>query len=120
VTIRTSVETLPLFVFGTLRRGEANHNCLAGTYDNCLAATLRNFKRAIAEHGYPAVVRSPGDEVIGELYFIRPDMFAETLRRCDLLEDIPAGELIGRYYQRASVVVDTAEGQFAAWAYIAP
>jgi gamma-glutamylcyclotransferase (GGCT)/AIG2-like uncharacterized protein YtfP len=111
---------LPLFVFGTLRRGESNHHCLAGRYDRWLPATLRDFKRTTAAHGFPQVVRSPGDHVAGELFFIRPADFAETLRRCDVLEDIPPGQLVGAYYQRAQVVVQTAAGSVTAWAYIDP
>jgi gamma-glutamylcyclotransferase (GGCT)/AIG2-like uncharacterized protein YtfP len=111
---------LPLFVFGTLRRGESNHQCLAGRYDRWLPATLRNFKQTTAAHGFPQVAPSPGDQVTGELFFIRPADFAETMRRCDVLEDIPPGQLVGTYYQRAQVVVQTAEGDFAAWAYIDP
>ncbi|MGE5193684.1 MAG: gamma-glutamylcyclotransferase [Deltaproteobacteria bacterium] len=111
---------LPLFVFGTLRRGESNHHCLAGHYDRWLPATLCDFKRTTAAHGYPQVVPSPGDHVTGELFFIRAADFDETLRRCDILEDLPIGHLVGPYYQRARVVVETAEGDFIAWAYIDP
>jgi gamma-glutamylcyclotransferase (GGCT)/AIG2-like uncharacterized protein YtfP len=111
---------LPLFVFGTLRRGESNHDCLAGRYDRWLPATLRDFKRTTAAHGFPQIVPSRGDHVGGELFFIRPADFEETLRRCDILEDIPPGQLVGPYYQRARVVVETAEREFTAWAYIDP
>jgi len=111
---------LPLFVFGTLRRGESNHDRLAGRYDRWLPATLHNFKRATAEHGFPQVSPSPGDQVAGELFFIHPADFQETLRACDVLEDIPPGQLVGPYYQRAQVAVETATGCVAAWAYIDP
>src|SRR5579859_7434322 len=98
---------LPLFVFGTLRRGEPNHHCLAGSYERWLPAVLSDFRRTVATHGFPAIVASRGDQVAGELFFIRPKLFAETLRRCDTLEDIPPGELIGPYYRRAQVSVET-------------
>jgi len=111
---------LPLFVFGTLRRGESNHHCLAGRYDRWLPATLRDFKRTTAAHGFPQVAPSPGDQVNGELFFIRSADFEETLRRCDILEDVVPGQLVGPYYQRARVVVETAEADFTAWAYIEP
>ncbi len=113
-------EQLPLFVFGTLRRGESNHHVLAGGYERWLPATLRDFRRTTAAHGFPQVTPSPGDHVTGELFFIRPRDFAETLRRCDILEDIPPGQLAGAWYQRAQVVVETAEGNFTAWAYLDP
>lgn len=108
---------LPLFAFGTLRRGKANHGILAGAFDRCLPATLRDFRRAVAPHGFPAIVRCPLARVEGELFFIRPDAYDEALRNCDLLEDLPPGQLIGRYYRRIEVTVETAEGEFVAWAY---
>lgn len=111
---------LPLFVFGTLRRGEANHHYLAGNYERWLAATLADFRRTTTDHGFPGIVPSPGDQVAGELFFIRPEHFAETLKRCDILEDIIPGQLIGPYYQRAQVVVETAQGNVTAWAYVDP
>jgi gamma-glutamylcyclotransferase (GGCT)/AIG2-like uncharacterized protein YtfP len=113
-------QPLPLFVFGTLRRGESNHDRLAESYDRWLPATLRDFRRTTAAHGFPGVVPSPGDYVTGELFFITPARFAETLRRCDDLEDIPQGTLVGPYYQRAQVFVETAEINVTAWAYIDP
>lgn len=111
---------LPLFVFGTLRRGESNHHYLEGRYDRWLPATLRDFKRTEAAHGFPGIVPSPGDHVAGELFFIRPEVFHETLQQCDRLEDLPPGQLVGRYYQRAQVVVDTVEGGFTSWVYVDP
>src|SRR5262249_48970284 len=114
------LDQLPLFVFGTLRRGESNHQCLAGRYDRWLPATLCDFKRTTAAHGFPQVAPSPGHQVTGELFFIRSAEFQETLHQCDVLEDIPPGQLVGPYYQRVRVVVKTAEGDFTAWAYIDP
>ncbi|MBS0263857.1 MAG: gamma-glutamylcyclotransferase [Planctomycetes bacterium] len=113
-------EVLPIFVFGTLRRGRENHHCLAGRYERCLVATLVDFRRAVARHGFPAVTPAIGDRVSGELFFLHPEQFLATLQECDLLEDLPVGELVGEYYQRAKVKIDTAEGAFTAWAYIDP
>ena len=61
-----------------------------------------------------------GAQVAGELFFIRAEVFVETLGRCDILEDITPGELTGRYYRRTLVVVETAAGNFTAWAYVDP
>lgn len=111
------MQQLPLFVFGTLRRGEVNHRCLAGTYDRCLPATLHGFRRSVAAHGFPTIRPVAGEQVDGELFFIRPDLYDQTLRRCDVLEDLPPGELEGDYYRREPVTVETAEGKFTAWVY---
>ncbi len=115
-----SNEYLPLFTFGTLRRGEPNHHYLEGKYERCLTGTLPDFKKSTAAHGFPAVAPSPGDCVTGELFFIRRELFDQTLQNCDLLEDIIPGGLIGPYYQRAEVEIETDLGNFTAWAYIDP
>ena len=113
-------EFLPLFAFGTLRRGEPNHHFLEGKFERWLPGTLCDYARIIASHGFPAIAPASGTQVAGELFFIRAEVFVETLGRCDILEDIPPGELIGRFYRRAQVVVETAAGNFTAWAYVDP
>ena len=111
---------LPLFVYGTLRRGEENHHFLSGNFGRWLAGHVRGYKRSIAAHGFPAMVQSPDGAIEGELFFLRPELYAATLAACDLLEDIPPGSLAGAYYRRAQVAVATAEGQWMAWAYVDP
>ena len=111
---------LPLFVFGTLRRGEANHHYLEGRYERCLPAELREFARGTTAHGFPAAVPAPSGRILGELFFLRANVYAETLARCDALEDLPPGTLVGSYYQRAQVQVRTADRAFTAWAYVDP
>jgi gamma-glutamylcyclotransferase (GGCT)/AIG2-like uncharacterized protein YtfP len=107
---------LPLFVFGTLRRGEENHHYLAGHYLRQLSALLPGFERI-----EPLMIaRSSTGSVPGELYFIRPEIYAETLRNCDDLEGIPAGADCGPEYRRIEVTVDTPEGSYSAWAYVHP
>jgi gamma-glutamylcyclotransferase (GGCT)/AIG2-like uncharacterized protein YtfP len=113
-------EYLPLFAFGTLRRGEPNHHYLEGTYERWLPGTLRDYSRIVAFHGFPAIAPGLGAQVPGELFFIRPEVFAVTLGRCDILEEIPPGELIGRFYRRAKVIAETAAEDFTAWAYVDP
>jgi gamma-glutamylcyclotransferase (GGCT)/AIG2-like uncharacterized protein YtfP len=113
-------EHLPIFAFGTLRRGESNHHFLEGACERCLAGTLRDFTRTTTTHGFPAISPSTGDCVQGELFFIRRELFKQTLRNCDLLEDLNPGELAGPYYRRDTVVIETDLGSFAAWAYVDP
>lgn len=113
-------QTLPLFAFGTLRRGEPNHHYLSGHYDRCLPATLRDYRRTVAAHGFPALVPAPGETVSGELFFIRISEHEKTMRGCDDLEDIPPGQISGPFYRRAAVTVETPNGPFLAWAYVNP
>lgn len=66
------------------------------------------------------IVPQPGGVVDGELFFIKENIYATTLAHCDQLEEIPPGQLVGSEYQRKQVPVETAEGCFQAWAYVAP
>ena len=69
-----------LFVYGSLKRGQANHRELSGACFLGSALTAREF--ALRElHGYPALV--PGDRAIaGELY----QLSAQRLRALDAFE----------------------------------
>ena len=109
-------DCLPLFVFGTLRRGECNHHYLDGRYVRVLPATLDGYRRV---HRL-MIRRDPQSRVDGELYFLKPEGYDATLRGCDDLEEIPPGQLVGDDYRRLRVTVATPEGKFAAWAYVHP
>lgn len=109
-------ERLPLFVFGTLRRGKENHHYLDGHYDRMIAANLSGYERL-----HPLMIaRKDGGVVDGELFFLRLDRYDATLTGCDFLEEIPPGTLVGHEYQRKRVQVETSEGTFVAWAYVQP
>lgn len=110
------MEHLPLFVFGTLRRGQCNHHLLAGRYERMLPAGLRGF----AKIELLMIAREDGESVDGELYFLRRDLFEETMAACDRLEGIPRGRDAGPEYRRLRVTVETAEGERVAWAYVHP
>jgi gamma-glutamylcyclotransferase (GGCT)/AIG2-like uncharacterized protein YtfP len=71
---------VPLFVYGTLRRGEPNHHELRNASFLGLARTARRYAvRHVA--GFPALL--PGtDEVSGELYDVEADLVA----RLDVFE----------------------------------
>lgn len=110
------LERLPLFVFGTLRRGQGNHHYLFGRYERMIPARLRGFGRL-----HPLmIVRRDGDSVDGELYFLREDSRDHTMRGCDDLEGIPPGRDEGTDYRRMRVCVESAEGDVVAWAYVHP
>lgn len=112
----TDPSQLPLFVFGTLRRGQCNHHLLAGRYLHLLPARLHDFART-----EPLMIAArPGGIVHGEIYFLRSESYQQTLRACDDLEGIPPGATIGPYYRRLQVSVESAEGTHTAWAYANP
>ena len=107
---------LPLFAFGTLRRGHRNHHYLDGYYERAVPAILRGYQRL---HEL-MIAPQPGGVVDGELFFLDAADYDDTLSGCDELEEIPPGRLVGHQYQRKLVSVETAEGHFQAWAYVQP
>jgi len=107
---------LPLFVFGTLRRGHRNHRYLDGQFRRMIPALLHGYERL---HEL-MIARRPDGTVDGELYFLPEESYDATLAGCDELEEIPPGQLIGHEYQRRIVLVETKEGTFEAWAYVQP
>lgn len=107
---------LPLFVFGTLRRGECNHGYLAGAYDRVLSAKLLSFVRVA-----PLMIARKADSAVdGELFFLTPATYEATLSGCDRLEELPTDSLVGHEYRRIAVRVQTDSGEVIAWAYACP
>ncbi len=106
--------SLPLFVFGTLRRGHVNHHYLDGWYASVTPAWLHGFARLHPLMIAPAV----GGRVDGELYTLDPVRYDATLAGCDELEELVPGTLIGPEYERRQVDVVTEQGTVTAWAYV--
>ena len=107
---------LPLFVFGTLRRGHENHHYLDGHYDTVIPATLRDYQRV----RLLMIAPQSDARVDGELFFLKQDDYDRTMAGCDELEEIPPRQLVGHEYQRKQVSVETEQGTIQAWAYVQP
>lgn len=111
-------DTLPFFVYGTLRTGGRNHAVhLAGRCASVRPAVLEGA----ALHdgpGFPYAVADPDHRIVGELVTVRPRAYARTLVSLDLLEDCrPDGT--GEYV-REPLTVRTGDGGTArAWVYLA-
>jgi len=69
-----AVGRLPLFVFGTLRRGHRNHHYLAGRYVSVVPALLPGYQRL---HEL-MIVRASGGVVDGELFELTPEIYDTT------------------------------------------
>jgi gamma-glutamylcyclotransferase (GGCT)/AIG2-like uncharacterized protein YtfP len=81
-------EHLPLFVYGTLKRGESRE----GKWPFApLQVSPATTQAALYDLGpYPAL--GPGDDVVaGELWFLREEDVAETLRQFDAIEGYQQG-----------------------------
>lgn len=86
-----------LFVYGTLCRGEANHELLTGSRFVGEAETASGFQ-LIDLGPFPGLIFGGRQRVIGELYLVT----AEVVARLDHLEDHP------NYYTRQ--VIDLSDG----------
>jgi gamma-glutamylcyclotransferase (GGCT)/AIG2-like uncharacterized protein YtfP len=107
---------LPLFTFGTLRRGEVNHHYLAEKFVDVVPAWLDGYVRL-----HPLMIaEQAGGVVDGELFTLDPQTYDEALAGCDDLEGLKDGQLIGADYERRQVTVRTAQGLVRAWAYVQP
>jgi gamma-glutamylcyclotransferase (GGCT)/AIG2-like uncharacterized protein YtfP len=103
---------LPIFVYGTLQRGEARERCWPRPPQSVEPATVLG---ALYDLGsYPALVA--GDDVVaGELWRFAAEDMAETLTVLDHVECCTgtANDL----YQRVIVECQTAGGKTRAWTY---
>ena len=95
-----------VFVYGTLRKGEVNHNVLG---NSPLVGVFRTEPRFTlhAMRWFPAMVAGGSTSVVGEVYEVE----ARTLWEIDRLEGHPS------YYQRRHILLD--DGQ-TVQAYLMP
>lgn len=89
-------QMIPVFVYGTLKRGYRNHRLLTVGYyqgsdqrtviSSLGPATMKGYTLLqIPSGGFPCAVPARGGRVHGELYLVSPDV----MRKLDLLEDAP-------------------------------
>lgn len=95
-----------VFVYGTLRAGEANHDLLHG--HEHLGTTMTESAFELVDLGaYPAMVPGGGTAVVGELYAVD----VATLTALDYLEGHP------EFYRRVPIRLATGD---VAHAYLLP
>jgi len=109
---------LPVFVYGTLRRGEKNYaGYLAGRTIREEPATAAGRLFYVADGGYPYLEPGPG-AVAGDLIHLDPELYDETLQRLDALEEYAPGDEANSVYLRRETSVVLADGErVAAWIY---
>lgn len=78
-----SHENLPIFVYGTLKRGQIRAGRWPRAPQSVVAATTRG--RLYDLGPYPALIAGT-DVVLGELWYVAPDDLDETLRVLDEIE----------------------------------
>ena len=108
------METLPIFVYGTLQRGEIRESCWPHPADRILWATVRGTLYDLGPH--PALTAGE-TEVRGELWFVPTDGMTETLRVLDTIEGF-AQPGKPDWYQRHVVLAQADDGNaYQAFAY---
>ncbi|MDQ8733983.1 gamma-glutamylcyclotransferase [Paenibacillus sp. LHD-38] len=102
-----------VFVYGTLRRGEANCRLLEGAE---MVASIAYAKGCLVDtgFGFPAMIPTTDKSVTGELYEVN----LENLIRLDRLEGYYGPGDSRNHYERTRIDVKTDYGLVMAWAYI--
>src|SRR5258706_12548550 len=96
-----SLEQLPLFTYGTLRRGQENYALLRGNTLNEISATLEGVA-LYSLYAYPMIVEGDSSDsgVHGELLTLHPRLYSRVLGDLDQLEgfrpDAPDGSRFRR------------------------
>jgi len=113
-----TAERLPVFVYGTLRpRGKNFPHYLAGRTVDEVAAKAAGRLYFVADGGYPYVDPGRGT-VIGDLIYLDPRHYAQTLQGLDELEEYdPDNESNSVYLRRRTIVTLADGGRVAAWIY---
>ncbi len=98
-----------LFVYGTLKRGFANHFYLQGAKFLGEARTKERYPMVAPKRSYPYLIDRPGIgyHIEGELY----EIDHRILKRIDRLEEYPL------YYTRKTIVVECCEQEHRALCY---
>ena len=108
----------PIFVYGTLRRGEHNHDILKNRMlmlENACATDMALYSLG----AYPMMIRANGI-VRGELIFLQPFLYDDILRTLDQLEGYrPDSDEYG-LYRRELIPIESNHYNrtLLAWAYV--
>lgn len=110
------MNSYPLFVYGTLLRGQPNHYLLNGRTDCILPGWIEGVE-LYSMGTFPVLVEGH-DRVFGEAVFLSsdPDAYVATMASLDRLEgvDVPKG-----LYRRELRPVRSRSGEeFLAWVYV--
>lgn len=109
-----AVEPAAFFVYGTLKRGQSNHQLIAPAVLTAVPATIRG--RLYDVGPFPAL--GPGDDVVhGELMTVASADLPRLLATLDDLEGYEPADPAGSMYRRRIVAATVAGRELAAFAY---
>ncbi len=111
---------LPLFVYGTLRPGEPNHDLFLRGRTHSEERARLHGAALYDGPGYPYAVDTPGAVTVGELVTARPDAYPQLLRELDRLEEYAPGDPHNLYERVEREVTRETDGTAVrAWVYLA-
>ncbi len=112
-------EQLPLFVYGTLRPGEANfHHYLQHRTSKIQAARVRGRLYWIPRGNYPYLTEGE-DQVFGEVVWVKPEVWTSVLKAIDRLEEYDPDDEASSWYLRRIVVTRlTDNSTLRCWTYL--
>lgn len=121
INVRRKAKQLPVFVYGTLLEGMGNWtHYLKGKTTKVVSGELTGFDM-YAVASFPGIVQTDfaDNKVYGELMYIKPRMFNETISLVDMLEGYVKENKRNSMYLRKKVVVKTECGELVeAWVYV--
>ncbi|WP_405730413.1 gamma-glutamylcyclotransferase [Streptomyces sp. NBC_01537] len=110
---------LPLFVYGTLRAGEANHAAMFRGRTKIVIPAVLSGAVLYDGPGFPYAVNADGGRVLGELVHPLPELYNEVLADLDHLEEyVPNAP--DSLFVRVARGTRTEDGEpVLAWVYLA-
>lgn len=112
---------LPVFVYGTLRNGFGNYSrLLKGNTEKEVVGAMTDgaIYPVRPSGGFPCLTEEDGF-VVGELMYIKPNIYDKTLRSLDWLEGYNKTDQKHSMYIRKKKLVDTPlDGVVDAWVYV--
>ena len=111
---------LPFFVYGTLLRGEVNHDLFLRGRTGAEEPARLNGAVLYDGPGYPYAVEERGGVVYGELVTALPEEYEELLLALDRLEEYAPGDPRNLYERfEREVIRDGGDTAVRAWVYVA-
>ncbi len=114
--VPASAKPSAIFAYGTLMRGERNHELLAPQVVRAHGPARVGDAALLQIDWYPGLVLSEGGTVHGELYELHD--LATALQELDSYEDFMGYESASSLYRRSLINAVTSSGSALAWTYI--
>lgn len=112
ICIRTRLmQPLPLFTYGTLKRGKAGSSLLRNAVERKERAVARGRYLSTGEPVTAVRFGDEGTEIRGELYWLNAETYEKTIEALDRYEGVP------HLFERVEIIVKGRTGPVSAFAY---